>query len=101
MAKVGRVYGQLNNSDPIPLNRGIVFVYHQQMGILASYGTDRYPYGTKQNPGTVVTQLVLSDGRALPAQSIDSVATLNLSRSSQPAPGSKSAPPANLLRPPY
>ena len=97
-----RVFDQLNNSDPIPLNRGFVFVYHQQMGILASYGTDRYPYGTRENPGTVIAQLVLPDGRAQPTESIDFVATKNLlSRSSEPAPVIRPAEPANPLRPPY
>lgn len=62
----------------IPLNQGYVFVYHQQLGILASYGNDKYPYGTQQNPGTVIAQLVLPDGSALLATSIDSVTTANL-----------------------
>lgn len=77
-SKASRVYPQLNNKEMIPLNQGYVFVYHQQLGILASYGNDKYPYGTKQNPGTVIAQLVLPDGSALPATSIDSVTTANL-----------------------
>ncbi len=101
LSDISRVYGQLLNRDKIPLNRGIVFVYHQQIGILASYGTDRYPYGTKKNPGTVIAQLVLRNGRALPATSIDSVSTVNLSRSAKTAPARRTGEPANLLRPPY
>jgi len=81
---VGQVYRQLKNREEIPLSRGIVFVYHQQLGILASYGNDKYAYGTEQNPGTVIAQLVLPNGRALPATSIDSVKTVNLSRSPGP-----------------
>jgi len=78
ISEVSRVYGQLNNKDKIPLNHGIALVYHQQIGLLASYRNDRYPYGTKENPSTVIAQLVLPNGRALPARSIDSVATVNL-----------------------
>jgi hypothetical protein len=78
ISEVSRVYGQLNNKDEIPLNQGIALVYHQQIGLLASYRNDRYPYGTKENPSTVIAQLVLPNGRALPARSIDSVATVNL-----------------------
>jgi len=81
---VGQVYRQLKNREEIPLSRGIVFVYHQQLGILASYGNDKYAYGTEQNPGTVIAQLLLPNGRALPATSIDSVKTVNLSRSPGP-----------------
>jgi len=80
----GRVYSQLRNSDPIPLNQGLVFIYHQQMGILAAYRNDRYPYGTKQNPGSVIAQLVLRDGRALPAGAIDSVVTVPVSGGKTP-----------------
>lgn len=101
-ARDGRVFNQPKNSEPIPLNQGYVFVYHQQMGILASYGTDRYPYGTRENPGTVIAQLVLPDGRAQPAESIDFVATENLlTRSSEAAPARSPAEPATPLRPPY
>ena len=78
ISEVSRVYGQVNNKDEIPLNQGIALVYHQQIGLLASYRNDRYPYGTKENPSTVIAQLVLPNGRALPARSIDSVATVNL-----------------------
>jgi hypothetical protein len=80
----GRVYSQLRNSDPIPPNQGLVFIYHQQMGILAAYRSDRYPYGTKQNPGSVIAQLVLRDGRALPAGAIDSVVTVPVSGGKTP-----------------
>jgi hypothetical protein len=78
ISEVSRVYGQVNNKDEIPMNQGIALVYHQQIGLLASYRNDRYPYGTKENPSTVIAQLVLPNGRALPARSIDSVATVNL-----------------------
>jgi len=78
ISEVSRVYGQLNSKDEIPLNQGIALVYHQQIGLLASYRNDRYPYGTKENPSTVIAQLVLPNGRALPAKSINSVATVNL-----------------------
>lgn len=84
ISEVSQVYGQLNNKDEIPLNQGIALVYHQQIGLLASYGNDKYPYGTKWNPGTVIAHLVLPNGRALPATSIDSVKTVNLSRSPGP-----------------
>jgi hypothetical protein len=93
------VYGQINNKDEIPLKQGIVFVYHQQLGILASYGNDKYPYGTDKNPGTVIAQLVLPNGRALPATSIDSVRTENLSRSPVTVPTRRLVVPANPLRP--
>jgi hypothetical protein len=96
----GRVFSQQQNSDPIPLNKGYVFVYHQQMGILASYGTDRYPYGTRENPGTVISQLVLPDGRAQPVGSIDFVVTENLlTRSCDAAPARRPAEPVKLFRP--
>jgi hypothetical protein len=78
IGKTNPVHPQFNNKDKIPLNREIVFVYHQQLGILASYGNDKYPYGTEQNPGTVIAHLVLPNGRPLPANSIDSVTTENL-----------------------
>ena len=78
IGKTNPVHPQINNKDKIPLNREIVFVYHQQLGILASYGNDKYPYGTEQNPGTVIAHLVLPNGRPLPANSIDSVTTENL-----------------------
>jgi len=78
IGKTNPVHPQINNKAEIPLNRKIVFVYHQQLGILASYGNDKYPYGTEQNPGTVIAHLVLPNGRPLPANSIDSVTTENL-----------------------
>jgi hypothetical protein len=78
ISEVSRVYGQVNNKDEIPMNQGIALVYHQKIGLLVSYRNDRYPYGTKENPSTVIAQLVLPNGRALPARSIDSVATVNL-----------------------
>lgn len=92
----GRVYSQRSNNDPIPLNQGLVFVYHQQMGILAAYGTDRYPYGTPQNPGTVIAQLVHRDGRVLTAGAIDSVATV---AASDGAVAARPEQPAHPLRP--
>ena len=64
---------QQRGSEPVPLNRGIVFVYHEPLGILASYPNDRYPYGSKRNPGSVIAQLVRGDGSALAASSIDYV----------------------------
>jgi hypothetical protein len=95
------VYRQLSNRDPIPLNQGHVFVYHQQMGILASYRTDRYPYGTRENPGTVIAQLVLPDGRALPANAIDSVATVAVTGAIDATAPSKIGKPAHLPGPAY
>jgi len=71
------VYNQIG-SEPIPLNRGIVFVYHEPIGILASYPNDRYPYGSERNRGNVIAQLVLNDATALPAQAIDYVLLKNL-----------------------
>ena len=71
------VYKQIG-SEPIPLNRGIAFVYHEPIGILASYSNDRYPYGSERNRGSVIAQLVLSDATALPAQAIDHVLLKNL-----------------------
>jgi hypothetical protein len=64
---------QQRGSEPVPLNGGIVFVYHEPLGILASYPNDRYPYGSKRNPGSVIAQLVRGDGSALAASSIDYV----------------------------
>jgi hypothetical protein len=83
----GTVYKQVG-VEPIPLNRGIVFVYHEPIGILAAYPNDRYPYGSKRNRGSVIAQLVLGDGTALPAGSIDSVLlkNLNLSECGTPRP---------------
>ena len=74
------VYKQIG-SEPIPLNRGIVFVYHEPIGILASYPNDRYPYGSERNRGNVIAQLVLGDAIALPAQAIDYVLLKNLNLS--------------------
>ena len=71
------VYKQIG-SESIPLNRGIAFVYHEPIGILASYPNDRYPYGSERNRGNVIAQLVLSDATALPAQAIDYVLLKNL-----------------------
>ncbi|MCX5959369.1 MAG: hypothetical protein NT053_05885 [Cyanobacteria bacterium] len=76
----GTVYKQIG-SEPIPLNRGIVFVYHEPIGILASYPNDRYPYGSERNSGSVIAQLVLNDATALPARSIDYVLLNNLNQS--------------------
>jgi hypothetical protein len=74
------VYNQIG-SEPIPLNRGIVFVYHEPIGILASYPNDRYPYGSERNRGNVIAQLVLGDATALPARSIDYVLLKNFNQS--------------------
>jgi hypothetical protein len=73
----GTVYKQIG-SEPIPLNRGLVFIYHEPIGILASYSNDRYPYGSERNRGNVIAQLVLGDATALPARSIDYVLLKNL-----------------------
>ena len=67
--------------EPIPLNRGLVFVYHEPIGILASYPNDRYPYGSERNRGSVIAQLVLGDATVLPAQAIDYVLLKNLNLS--------------------
>jgi len=99
ISEVSKVYGQLNNKDELPLNQGIALVYHQQIGILASYGNDKYAYGTEKNPGTVIAQLVLPNGRALPARSIDSVQTVNLSRSPDTVPARRLVVPAIPLGP--
>jgi hypothetical protein len=74
------VYNQIG-SEPIPLNRGIVFVYHEPIGILASYPNDLYPYGSERNRGNVIAQLVLGDATALPARSIDYVLLKNFNQS--------------------
>lgn len=76
----GTVYKQIG-SEPIPLNRGLVFVYHEPIGILASYPNDRYPYGSERNRGNVIAQLVLGDATALPARSIDYVLLKNFNQS--------------------
>ena len=73
----GSVYKQIG-SEPIPLNQGIVFIYHEPIGILASYPNDRHPYGSERNRGNVIAQLVLGDASALPAQAIDYVLLKNL-----------------------
>ena len=74
------VYKQIGD-EPIPLNRGLVFVYHEPIGILASYPNDRYPYGSERNRGSVIAQLVLGDATVLPAQAIDYVLLKNLNLS--------------------
>ena len=83
----GTVYQQIG-SEPIPLNQGIVFIYHEPIGILASYPNDRFPYGSERNSGSVIAQLVLNDATALPARStalparsIDYVLLKNLNQS--------------------
>jgi hypothetical protein len=76
----GTVYKQIG-SEPIPLNRGLVFVYHEPIGILASYPNDRYPYGSERNRGNVIAQLVLGDATALPARSINYVLLKNFNQS--------------------
>ena len=74
------VYKQIG-SEPIPLKRGIVFVYHEPIGILAAYPNDRYPYGSERNRGSVIAQLVLGEATPLPAQAIDYVLLKNLNLS--------------------
>jgi hypothetical protein len=74
------VYKQIG-SEPIPLNQGIVLVYHEPIGILAAYPNDRYPYGSERNRGSVIAQLVLGDSTVLPAQAIDYVLLKNLNLS--------------------
>jgi len=76
----GTVYKQIG-SEPIPLNQGVVFIYHEPIGILASYPNDRYPYGSERNPGSVIAQLVFGDATVLPAQAIDYVLLKNLNLS--------------------
>jgi hypothetical protein len=73
----GTVYKQIG-SKPVPLNRGIAFIYHEPIGVLASYPNDRHPYGSERNRGNVIAQLALGDGTALPARSIDYVLLKNL-----------------------
>ena len=97
----GTVYQQIG-SEPIPLNRGIVFVYHEPIGILASYPNDRYPYGSERNSGSVIAQLVLNDATALPARStalparsIDYVLLKNLNQSE----GGTTITPTTTVRP--
>jgi len=97
----GSVYKQIG-SEPIPLNRGIVFVYHEPIGILASYPNDRFPYGSERNSGSVIAQLVLNDATALPArstalpaQAIDYVLLKNLNQSE----GGTTITPTTTVRP--
>ena len=90
----GTVYQQIG-SEPIPLNRGIVFVYHEPIGILASYPNDRFPYGSERNSGSVIAQLVLNDATALPARSIDYVLLKNLNQSE----GGTTITPTTTVRP--
>jgi len=72
--------------EPIPLGKGIVFVYHEPLGILAAYSNDRYSYGSERNRGSVIAQLVRGDGSALPARSIDYVVLNNLNASEGSTP---------------
>ena len=95
------VYKQIG-SEPIPLNRGLVFVYHEPIGILASYPNDRHPYGSERNRGNVIAQLVLNDATALPARStalparsIDYVLLNNLNQSE----GGTTISPTTTVRP--
>jgi hypothetical protein len=90
----GTVYQQIG-SEPIPLNQGIVFIYHEPIGILASYPNDRYPYGSERNSGSVIAQLVLNDATALPARSIDYVLLKNLNQSE----GGTTISPTTTVRP--
>ena len=64
--------------EAVPLNQGIALVYHEPIGVLASYSNDRHSYGSKHNPGSVIAQLTLGDGTVLPARSIDHVLLGNL-----------------------
>jgi hypothetical protein len=97
----GTVYQQIG-SEPIPLNQGIVFIYHEPIGILASYPNDRYRYGSERNSGSVIAQLVLNDATALPARStalparsIDYVLLKNLNQSE----GGTTITPTTTVRP--
>jgi hypothetical protein len=91
------VYQQFGK-ETIPLGRGIVFVYHEPIGILAAYPNDRYPYGSERNRGNVIAQLVRGDGSALPASSIDYVVLNNLNQSegSKPTPLIKTGSHTNI-----
>jgi hypothetical protein len=73
----GTVHKQ-TGSETVPLNQGIALVYHEPIGVLASYSNDRHSYGSKRNPGSVIAQLTLGDGTVLPARSIDHVLLGNL-----------------------
>ncbi len=57
------VFVQARNRDPVAEGRALI--YHQEMGVLAAYGTDRAAYGSEANPGSVIAQLVRPGGRAL------------------------------------
>jgi hypothetical protein len=59
------VYLQSRAKESIPLGKGIALVYHQELGLLASYANDRSAYGTAENPGRVIAQLVDPSGRPL------------------------------------
>jgi hypothetical protein len=58
-----QVFVQARNQDLI--GEGRALVYHQEIGVLAAYGTDQAPYGSEANPGSVIAQLVRPGGRAL------------------------------------
>ncbi len=58
-----KVFVQARNRDPIA--EGKALIYHQEIGVLASYSTDQAPYGSEANPGSVIAQLVRPGGRAL------------------------------------
>ena len=58
-----QVFVQARNRDPIA--EGKALIYHQEIGVLASYSTDQAPYGSEANPGSVIAQLVRPGGRAL------------------------------------
>lgn len=79
------VYPQ-RGDEQVPLKKGIVFVYHEPLGILAAYPNDLYPYGSERNRGSVIAQLVLGDGSALPASSINYVLPELLSQSQGNSP---------------
>jgi len=74
------VYRQIGNK-PIPLKQGIVFIYHEPLGVLAAYPNDRYFYGSERNRGSVIAQLGRGDGSALPSGSIDYVVLKNMNHS--------------------
>ncbi len=58
-----QVFVQARNRDPVA--EGKALIYHEEIGVLASYGTDQAPYGSEANPGSVIAQLVRPGGRAL------------------------------------
>jgi hypothetical protein len=57
-----KLYNQLSSNDAIPLGQGISFVYHQALGLLVAYSNDTSPYGSPQNQGQVIAQLLQPSG---------------------------------------